>query len=193
MAAFGKSAAGCTVRNAYRPELIDFSFGVTAARAARERMELSIPLPDGWSFDRKHSQLLLEHSPASFAEFRALFGYVASIGDAESTDTDSPFLFQVVAKLFFRYGTSPAELVGSFVFARVNAWSSKAVLDRSFEAVCLGMPVQGLLTPTDSKYASAQLNCWRPTTFQEWKIASPRSFFDLWPFWITMRFPTCRF
>lgn len=40
------------------------------------------------------------------------------------------------------------------------------------------MPVSGYLAQTDSKYHSDQLNCWRPTTFTEWRTGSHRSFFE---------------
>ena len=68
-------------------------------------------------------------------------------------------------------------LEDSFIFARTNAWGAKAVFDKSYAAVCLGTPVRGVLTPTDSTCDSAQLSCWSPSSFFEWKTASPRSFF----------------
>ena len=178
MVFFGNDARGRPVSEAFQPDLIDFSFDCTEARSAKAPMEESIPLPVGWSFDRDRKQLLIEPSALSFSEFRAAFGYIASIGDAASTDTTSPFLLQVVTKLFFRYGFSPDEASDSFVYARVNAFSSKAVLGSNYAPVWLGMPVRGLLTPTDSDYATAQLNCWAPCSFQEWEVAIPRSFFD---------------
>lgn len=178
MESFGKTAAGQPVFEAYQPDLIDFSFEVSDAKASPKPMEEVIPLPAGWPFDRDRKQLLLEPNAADFCDFRAAFGFVASIGEAKSADTDSPFLLAIVAKLFPRYGFSHREASGSFAFARVNAFSSKAVLDRNFEAARLGTPVRGLLAPTDSTYASAQLNCWSSTTFTEWKTASPRSFFE---------------
>ena len=156
MAAFGRTAGGRTVNAPYRPPLVDFSFDVSASRSPPSAMDAPIPLPPGWSFGRDRTQLLPEPSPASFAEFRALFGLVASIGDDESTD--SPFLFSISTKLFFRYGAPHAENVDSFVFDRVNDWPSNAVIEKHYQSICMGMPVTGLRTPTDSKYASAQLN-----------------------------------
>ena len=51
-------------------------------------------------------------------------------------------------------------------------------MDRGYSAIALGMPVRGLSTPTDSRFASAQLNSWAPTSFLEWKCGIPRIFFE---------------
>ena len=69
-------------------------------------------------------------------------------------------------------------LEDSFIYALANAWGSKAVFGKICASACLGTPVRGLLTPADSKHDSAQHSSWAPTSFFEWRTASPRSFFD---------------
>ena len=72
-------------------------------------------------------------------------------------DTCTPIQLQVVVKLSFRFGKTANERQNSFIFARVNAFSSRAGLDRCFEPVTLGSPVKGVLELTGSSYESAQL------------------------------------
>ena len=158
----------------YTPSLVDFSFDISEGRADPEA---SASVPFGWTLDTSKTQLLVEPPSASMADFRAWFGYIASIGDSSSADTDSPFLVTIVAKLFFRYGGTLDEDSDSHIFARVNAFTSKAVIGKSYQSIRLGMSVCGYLAPADSKYSSAQLNCWPPSSFLEWKTAAPRSFF----------------
>ena len=90
MAAFGKTAAGKLVSEAYQPHIIDFSFDVSDSKASMWTMEESIPLAAGWPFNRDHKQLLIEPNALAFCDSRASFGFVASIGEAKSTDPDSP-------------------------------------------------------------------------------------------------------
>ena len=89
----------------YRPSLIDFAFAVSIPRNKLSSAEAAIPSPQGWNFDIDRKQLLLEPSAVAFCEFRADFGFVASIRDCDATETDSTFMFTVVAKLFFKYGS----------------------------------------------------------------------------------------
>ena len=72
-------------------------------------------------------------------------------------DTSTPFAAQVVVMLSFRYGDTADERYDSFIYARVNAFSSRACLNKSFEPVPVGTPVVGLLDITKSDYKSAQL------------------------------------
>ena len=146
----GQTAGGNPASQASQPNLIDFAFDVTDARLDVEPTESTISLPVGRSFDRDRNQILIEPPALSFSEFRAALGYIASTGDANSTDADSPFLLQIVTKIFPHYGFSADEASDSFAFARANAFSSNAFLGRRYTAVCPGMPVRGLLTPTDS-------------------------------------------
>ena len=93
------TAGGWVDTEPYRPSLIDFAFAVSIQRAKLASVKAAIPLPQGWSFDFDHKQLLPEPSSTAFAEFRAAFGSDASIHDAESTETDSPYMFTIASKL----------------------------------------------------------------------------------------------
>ena len=72
-------------------------------------------------------------------------------------DTATPMLVQIVAKLAFKYGQTAEERWHSHVLVRINAFSSRACLDKSFEPISLGTPVRGIIEVTDSEYGSAQL------------------------------------
>ena len=85
-------------------------------------------------------------------------GFIGSIADAkEMEDTVTPLQIHVVCKLSFRYGTSDSERKNSHIFVMVNAFSSRACIDRSFEPIHIGMPVRGVLELTESGCCSAQL------------------------------------
>lgn len=45
--------------------------------------------------------------------------------------------------------------------------------------MAVGDPVTGVLKLTSGDYKDTHLGAWRPSSFQEWKAASPESFFDL--------------
>ena len=71
--------------------------------------------------------------------------------------TATPLHLQVVVKLAYKFGSEAEEYKYSHIYARVNAFASTASLNKSFECVGLGTPIQGILELTDSKYNSAQL------------------------------------
>ena len=70
-------------------------------------------------------------------------------------DTMTPIHLQVVVKLSFKYDEENRK--SSHVFLRVNAFSSRACIDKSYDTLTLGTPVVGVLDLTDSTYKSAQL------------------------------------
>ena len=72
-------------------------------------------------------------------------------------ETCTPLHLQVIAKLNFRFGKTAKEDEDSFILARINAFSSKCCLDRSFESIALGTPIKGILELTRGTYESAQL------------------------------------
>ena len=68
----------------------------------------------------------------------------------------TPLHLQVVVKLAYKFGTTADEYKYSPIYARANAFASRASLNKSFECVGLGAPTQCILDITDSKYNSAQ-------------------------------------
>ena len=72
----------------------------------------------------------------------------------------TPLHLQVVVKLAFKYGVSAEEYKHSFAYARVNAFASSDSLNKSFDCVGLGSPIQGILELTASGYNSSRLIGW---------------------------------
>ena len=155
MPIIGRKSGALSVYEPYIPSLIDFSSELSASP---QNPESATPYPLGWNFDTSKKQILLDPSSASPEEIRARFGYIASIGDAVSADTDSPFLVTVVAGDSYRFGTSAGGIADIFMYTRVKAFAPKSVLGENYQVIRVGMPGSGYLTPTDSKYPSAQLN-----------------------------------
>lgn len=137
----------------------------------------AIPLPPRWKFVTDTSQLQIAIPSSALSRFKLIYGFVGSISEPKDMDeTTTPLLAQIVVKLAFKYGDTAEEKQDSHVYVRINAFSSKACLDRSFDTLVLGQPVCGIIEATDSDYRSAQLMGWRPTTFQEWYHGQARSY-----------------
>ena len=118
----------------------------------------AIPLPRSWKFITSESQLQVAVSARDFVRYKLIYGFIGSISTAnDMQDTETPLHVQVVAKLTFRYGSSIEERYDSHIYVRINAFASKACLDKSFECLTLGTPVCGVIDATDSSYKSAQL------------------------------------
>ena len=106
----------------------------------------------------ENHQLQLAVGRRELPNYKLVYGFVGSMEDSKlMEDTCTPVILQVVVKLPYRFGKTEAEFRDSWVFARVNAFASRACLAKSFEAVTLGTPITGVLDCTNSDYRSAQL------------------------------------
>ena len=120
------------------------------------------PFPFAPTFFRFYS------GPAFVSPHSGFAGYIGEAKSSKTTeDTSTPLRLQVVAKLPYRFGKTEAETKDSHIFVRVNAFASRACLDKSFDCVKLGSVVCGIWGNTSSTYHSAQL------------VGSPNGF--LWP------------
>ena len=124
---FGRTSCGWSARQSYQPILESYVEDINQARDRNMNPAQSIPLAAGWTFDKEHSQLLLEPPEDDFRSYKHSFGYVATTHDANATDTASPLCLTVVLKLPYKYGSPPDERRHSYVWARVNAFASKAI------------------------------------------------------------------
>ena len=114
---------------------------------------------------------------------------------SDSRGTLTPLCAQVILKLPYKFGAAPWEKEFSFVYARLNAFSSRACLGSSFSPVSTGTVVRGLIEKADSDYDTAQLVGWAPASaarlgrfnrYQtglspnraEWKLLAPDTFFN---------------
>ena len=68
-----------------------------------------------------------------------------------------PRHLKIVANIPVRFGKTANGRQNSFIFARVNAFSSNACLGKISEPISLGAPVRGVPELTDSTYGSALL------------------------------------
>ena len=98
-----------------------------------------------------------QFSRGGVPRYKTIFGFVGSMTDTASLDTLTPVQLQIVAKLAFRYGNTPAEWKDSFVLVRINAFNSRAYLGKCFSSVTMGTPVMGVIQGTKSDKHSAQL------------------------------------
>ena len=105
-------------------------------------------------------QLALELDTPAAKRFRNVFGYVAFIKPADSRGAASPFCAQVVVKLPYKFGSSHWEEKVSFIYVRLNAFASRACLGGTYQPLCMGSVVRGLIEKADSDYDTAQLVSW---------------------------------
>ena len=92
--------------------------------------------------------------------FRNVFGYVAFINPAGSRGTVSPFCAQVALKIPYKFGSSPCEEKFSFIYVRLNAFASRACVGGTYQPLCMGSVVRGLIEKADIDYDTAQLVAW---------------------------------
>ena len=149
MSSSGRTACERMDNTQYRPAIVDFVFHISGNFPPARLGRSSDPLPLRITVDIEHKQPHLEPAPDSFADARISFGFVDSIGEALSPGVDAFVLVAEVLRLLSRYGVLP-DGPDIFVSARLNAWVSKAVLAKNYEAVCAGMPARGLIQPRTS-------------------------------------------
>ena len=108
--------------------------------------------PSGFSFERPegHDQLQLVLSDSYCRRLARVFGYIAEIKLSPSgAGTPTPTQLQVATLLPWRYGSTPAERVDSFIFVRLQAFVSKAAFASAPAALLrVGMPVVGFVEPS---------------------------------------------
>ena len=120
--------------------------------------EKAVPIPASWEFSTECRQLQVSFAASDLPRFRVIYGFLGSTSDCpDMEDTCAPLQLQVVAKFPYKFGKTSAETQHSHIYARVNTFSSRALLDKPFEALTLGTPIRGILDVTDSRYGSAQL------------------------------------
>ena len=84
-------------------------------------------------------------------------------------------LLQIVVQIPFRYGLTTAECASSWVFCRVQAFSSHAAPSHGTGFLRVGEPVVGFVEPTNRHAHSAQLTSWDKTTPEFWRASAPAS------------------
>ena len=75
---FGRTSCGWSARQSYQPTLESYVEDINQARARNMNPAQAIPLADGWTFDKEHSQLLIVPSEDDFHSYKHSFGYVAT-------------------------------------------------------------------------------------------------------------------
>ena len=182
-----------------RPTIQEFSDEVKAAREARPNPASRVPIPHGWEFGLLRSSLLIEPSAHDFCRLMKAYGYVSHIHEASPDGAPSAFQLIVVLKVPFRYGDKASEYRHSWAFARINAFADKADLcqrasvfffiwenafwfhtcfPNGFETVSLGDAATGVIKGAKGDYKTAHLYAWRKVSYNEWRRASPLSFFE---------------
>ena len=177
----GFDASGAPVFGPYRPTVRSLADRITGwLRPGVDLLDV-IPVPSGFSFARGSNlgklQLQLTLDGAYARRYRWVFGYVGDIQLAvEARGTATPTQLTIVAMIPWRYGNdAKIETEDSFIFCRIDAFASKALLTiggrilsfptpifASDPAVIIrvGDPVSGFLEPSPGDSKSAQLTGW---------------------------------
>ena len=123
MADFGITAGGWGVNDYNHPNLAIYVKEIALSLTNMCNPANQPPPPSVRGIDL--SPLLTDHPAEAFHTTNHFFGYLGSITDAPSTDTDSPFMVAVVVMMPFKYGSSSDGAYRSRAFGRVNAFASK--------------------------------------------------------------------
>ena len=110
------------------------------------RINSHLQLPTTYTFKLTHLDIAY-----------AFLGFVGAITDADSLDAITLIQFQGVAKLTFRYVAFKEEWAESFIFARIDAFSSLDCLGKSSDSAPLGTPAIGATHGSESYNRSAQM------------------------------------
>ena len=173
-------------RSAYSPSMEEFSDHIDETVSLDVDPNSVFKLPEGCSFvvpgpdGKGPDQLLLvlsKHaantartafgSPflgnGTFSPFRCscfpadqFCGFVASIKERDSFNTELGLQLTVVVKIHYSLTDDP-RFPRSCIYARLNAYSSRALLAHDFTAIRVGSPVSGLIEKALSNPHTAQL------------------------------------
>ena len=185
----GFRANGTQAVARYRPTLLQFGADMIKAECLAQNglkekpCGESIPIHSGWSLKRANGQMLLGVAETHALRFGRVFGFVGEIEYLQD-DPDipiapkSPAMVQDVVKLWWRYDHTYEEALDSYAYVRMNAFASTAAFGGDSVWLSVGDPITGVIEANRSTYATAQLSGWPRTAAAEWKMPSPRSFFD---------------
>ena len=175
---FGRTCTGLRMHSYYQPRLISYAGLIHKTGRDIEKLNEVIPLPEDWAFVANTSQLQVMLSEMESPRFQTVYGFIGpSISATDSQGTQTPAQCQVIVQLDFKYGSSELEVESSFIFVRINAYTSQACLNGDFTRLLPGTPVKGVVCRSSEKgYQSAQLVGWGPCDVAEWKGLAPDSF-----------------
>ena len=127
---FGFAADGPPVFAPYRPTIRKMAGQIPAWLRSGIDLSTAIPIPAGLPFSRGEKNQPHLTLPGSYARrFRRIFGYVGDIQlSCEARGALTPAQLTIAALTPWRYGDDPREAEDSFIFCRINAFASKALL-----------------------------------------------------------------
>ena len=157
-APFGMTSGRQAIRSLFQPTLVELGSMMEYVRERHGGAPKIAPIPARWSFSQPKKQLQLSIHADDLPRCNLCYGFIGHIADAPAMeDTCTPLHLQVVVKLAYRFGETARGDADSFALVRVNAFSSKAALGRSFESLALGAAVKGILDLTKGSCDSALL------------------------------------
>ena len=124
---------------------------------------------------RRRDQLTFTEPKAASFSLRFAYGFVAFMKHTESYDTETGLHLTVVCKLPVQYADEP---VKSFIYCRVNCFTSQSLLKSDFTAIRPVMTVAGIIVKTISDRKTAQLVAWGRVSAHDWRNFSPDSWFE---------------
>ena len=117
----------------FQPTVGSLAIALTPFVRNTHSLEGALPLPAGLSLIRSPDslghQIQLKVAPLFAKKMRRTFGYIAEIKLTDGEGCDNPAHLQIVTKVPWRYGPSAAETETSWVFIRIQAFTSKALFD----------------------------------------------------------------
>ena len=105
---------------------------------------------------------------------RRFFGYVGDFHDTPSDNTATPYRVTLIGRISMmsNYNFDP-----QWHWVKVVAFSSNLLVTQPI-SLLLGDLVTGVFAATYGGFMTAALDCWRPTTRDEWESLSPLPFPD---------------
>ena len=174
----GMRANGAQASRSYIPTLRFFSAEFAEACADAPDIADDIPIPEGMQLfparEGRQPQLVL--SEAFAQRHRRVWGYIGEIKLIDSDFTQTGALLQIVCLFPWRYGSEPEETTNSFIYARVNCFTSTAAFSNPIRMLKLGECVSGFIEVSSKTSRSAQLTGWDICSPADWLAMSESTF-----------------
>ena len=135
--------------------------------------ELTTPRKCGFTYTKAKSTQTgrprIDLSADRAWENRRFWGYIASVEEGKSENTETPFQLTLVGRIWF---VEDDDDEPSWHYVRIVTWTSNCLVTTP-TAFLLGDLVTGLFAASYGGHMTAGLDTWKPTNSVEWDALAP--------------------
>ena len=106
---YGKSKGGVEISFPSCPTVRAQAQALASARVKKTDPMLALIIPESWNAGERGNQYMVEVPPDVSSRFSRVWGVMAACSDTESYNTPTPYQFNIVLKLNFRFSEDRAQ------------------------------------------------------------------------------------